>query len=517
MDRLFLIKLFLCLALLSGICNGIKAQCSGCTITYASSTSSNISVNSGQTVCINSGVTMSGQVTLSGGLLCNSGVINDFRINSGRVHNYGSINNTQSFIGFTSNTYIYCFSASQFSFSTVSLSNGGIDSIYFNVGSGAGLHFASDLSSSGGKLSIVNSGTFNVGSDLNVNNGKLLLVNSGIFNVSSSINLSNTGNKATINTGTVTVGNSINVGGNGSSAAVVTIWNSKLTKIGDALDCSMINGDFYMKNSATCSLGTDLVLTEVTDTLRNLGVLTVSNNIITNEGIIYNDSILNCLVDFDIDKGKFNNYNQTNVNNTFLIRAGSEVRNQGLLITGDFNNSGKFRFGTQGLLQTVNYYHAAGDTIFGAALTVTDTVQYARMIITGYSRNTGHVRNNLMVFDQSLVHTPNNIGYGFDSVTTGGNISGTVLFYERTLTPGLTGVLVPYVPRNFYFASALASSYTVACGSPVTLAGLFYAPYTSHSPVAFGSSQSPLYMEFDIAPSSYLWNPGGMSGQNPVV
>jgi RHS repeat-associated protein len=66
---------------------------SGCTITVSSSTTANYTVLTGQQLCITSNGVINGDITLSGGTICNQGLIQsvNFSINTGTINNYGTI------------------------------------------------------------------------------------------------------------------------------------------------------------------------------------------------------------------------------------------------------------------------------------------------------------------------------------------------------------------------------------------------------------------------------------------
>jgi len=73
----------------------INAQCSSCTTTITGTDAANHIVNSGTTLCIAPGGTVSGLITVaSGGTLCNQGTINSTEVwvAGGTLNNYGSIN-----------------------------------------------------------------------------------------------------------------------------------------------------------------------------------------------------------------------------------------------------------------------------------------------------------------------------------------------------------------------------------------------------------------------------------------
>ena len=75
----------------------IKAQCTGCTTTISTNTSTAVIVTSGQTLCIAPSVIMSGGMVInSGGKVCNQGIINNgIQIfGGGTLNNYGNIDSS---------------------------------------------------------------------------------------------------------------------------------------------------------------------------------------------------------------------------------------------------------------------------------------------------------------------------------------------------------------------------------------------------------------------------------------
>lgn len=74
---------------------GLLAQsaCTGCTTNVTTTTTTNYTVASGQTLCITSTGMIKGSITMSGGTICNEGIIqaSAFTITGGTINNYGSI------------------------------------------------------------------------------------------------------------------------------------------------------------------------------------------------------------------------------------------------------------------------------------------------------------------------------------------------------------------------------------------------------------------------------------------
>lgn len=165
----------------------LNAQCSGCTTTYASSTGANVTVVSGQTICINPGVTMSGQVFLNGGVICNRGTISNLKLSGGRgvIKNFRTIHDPETAINFGGNVQIYAHDDSDMDIQAPSISASSADSIFICVYHGGIVSFDSDLPFAGKRLGIYNGMTdpgdptntdpsyFIVGNDMSVSGSEL--------------------------------------------------------------------------------------------------------------------------------------------------------------------------------------------------------------------------------------------------------------------------------------------------------------------------------------------------------
>lgn len=509
------------------------AQCVGCTKTYTVNTAANVTVAVGQTVCINSGVTMSGQIFLNGGVLCNSGIVNNLKLNNGRgrVNNYNIAKNIESSITFTGNVSIYSYANSQITFTTVTINMNTADSLFFNVYNGGRVTFASNLSISSKKLSIVNGGVnpaasgnvsqtlFSIGSSLNVNNASLSLINksTGRLNVSGSVNLSNGGKRTIINQGIFNTNSSLNV--SGTSAGSTLIDNSKNLSITGSFLCNA-NGTFILKNSdvaaSLLTVGSDLVLSILNSTTTNMGVITVNGNINYNKGNFTNNNNLSC-VNFSISgtASPYVNNGKSAITNLNIFGTGKLTNNSLLDISQNFNNSGTGRviLGLQSLLKTQNYSNTSTDTIIGVPTSTTDTLKYARIYITGSSTNSGPMKKKMMIFDESLINTASNIGYGFDVITNPANIElQGPKFIKLTDASGTTGSFTPYT--KYYFGiTTTASTYNLPCnysGGGVTLTAAFGIPFYT---ALFGYN----FYYIPIFQPTFNWQPGNLTGPTQVV
>ena len=71
----------------------VLAQCTGCTTTVSTTTTTNYTVASGQKLCVTATGKITGSITLTGGTVCNQGTIqaSTFTVTNGTIDNYGYI------------------------------------------------------------------------------------------------------------------------------------------------------------------------------------------------------------------------------------------------------------------------------------------------------------------------------------------------------------------------------------------------------------------------------------------
>jgi Secretion system C-terminal sorting domain len=83
------------LVVFAALNNALMAQCTGCTTTISTATSSPVTVTSGNTLCITSTGSVSGTIVVDGGNLCNEGSITSSVVvvkNSGAFNNFSTVN-----------------------------------------------------------------------------------------------------------------------------------------------------------------------------------------------------------------------------------------------------------------------------------------------------------------------------------------------------------------------------------------------------------------------------------------
>jgi hypothetical protein len=141
-------------------------QCASCTMSAAFGVdTSDIIVSTGQTLCIPAGTLVRGHITLSGGAVCNEGVLASAPSGSGTLNNYGTVNISSSF---------------------------DLSGIIVTNNTNAAFNVAGNFTLNGG--SFTNEGTLNVTSSVSVNSGSI--INDGTLNY---INLNNNGGTFTNN------------------------------------------------------------------------------------------------------------------------------------------------------------------------------------------------------------------------------------------------------------------------------------------------------------------------------
>ncbi len=486
----------------------IYAQCTGCSTLVTTSTGANYTINAGQSLCVNASATLTGQVFLNGGTLCNSGTVNNLKLNGGRgiVKNYNIVKNIEATIAFAGNLSVYAYAASQITFTSTAINMGSIDSLFFNVYNGGKVVFSSDLSISSRVLNVYNGITdpaapsnttvayFNVGSNLNINNATFKLYNSptGIVNVSGSTNLSNTRNKTIINNGIVNLLNSFNISGTGSENKIL-INNNKTFNVSNSMDCSITAADVIFNNNIVGSsfalIGQNLSLSDTRHIISNKEDFKVSGNMTVSKGVVTNYKTLTCNINMSLSQGAvLNNYSVMKVLNSFT-------------------NTATMNLGFSSYTRLKDYYNLSTGMINGST-DATDVSEYAKMLISGSSRNDAVINGKVLVYDQSLVSSSanGNINYGFDIVNNPSNISSDAQYAAKGVAPGTGNP--PGINCNllgkFYSKLAVQSTGGPICqGACITLSPGFFNQF------GFNNSYT------DPVPlSNFLWSPGGSTASS---
>ncbi|PBQ30230.1 hypothetical protein CNR22_00135 [Sphingobacteriaceae bacterium] len=457
------VRLYLIVFLFFSVAQIAHGQCSGCTITYASNTAANVTINSGQTVCVNAGVTCSGIFFLNGGTLCNSGTINNLKLTTGygTIHNFGIIRGPENLVSFSGNVAINCYPTSQLTCTWTTVQMNLIDSIFFNLYNDSRVTFSNGLIIGSKKIVISNGNTysgapanmnvsiFKTATNFIVDNAVLRLTNTsrGRIEVGGDFNLSAGGNKTVRNDGVITTTAALNISGSGGGSANVNISNMGALNVGGNFDCSLTSGTAVVTNgytgpnNNTFIVGGNVSLSAPSSTVTNANGMLVTGDMLISGGSFVNDRNINV-------SGKIQNTGGTIQNNymaysTNFVNTSGTSNNVGFLsvATTFSNNGGTLNLGKKSTLSTTNYYNIAAGSINGPSLTSAEILNndYGRIIIQAYSQNSTAVTGFVQVFDLSLNCSTSLNNYGFDLIQNPSSIGSNVLFTAKcfTTTPGI--------------------------------------------------------------------------------
>lgn len=526
------------LLFLSGVS---KAQvCTGCTTVITANTSANITIGPSDIVCINPGVNVSGNITLNGGTLCNSGSVSNLTLVQGIFKNYGSFSMPSGNLNISNakNLRIECFSNSGFDVANAVSVDAltANDSVVINVYGGSKFYIGKSFSVTKGWLKITNaipdpltkarSSAFNIGGQLNVSNSALKILNlpNGMFNVNKSINFDGKYNKLVNNYGVFNCNNSFNISGNGQNTYTVTINNYGSFNVTKNLSSSYNNGtvtinnyDYAVKPQPTFVIKGALTFSKDNNIFNNYRSLEVGTDITLEKGALVNYGIITAR-DIEVKAANFTNNNQVYASRDFIIsNVNAVVNNNSYLdVSREFNNVGTYNGGLSSYLRTTNYYNLNNGTINGPSGISSDD-QYAKILIAGQSENTGYINGKVLIHDQTLVGTANNNGYGFDQVNNASRISSNTAFAAKSVGPGPIITLCSLL-QSIYSVAANASPASVCPGGSVNLTSQFYQKVTFTLYIwPSGSITITLNLPLSIPATSYTWTPGSLVGQNQTV
>lgn len=497
-------------------------NCVSCGTLIAANSGANITLNTGNNLCIAAGVTYSGNITLNGGTLCNEGTVTNILFNKGTFNNFGQFNRTGPVnINSTGNVEINAFSGSKinvmgaFNFAANSATN----NLNVNINQGAFFMVGGSVNASKGNfiivvgafdpLSQISETIFNVGGAFNVSNTLLSFTNFGkaYVNINGSLSLDNKLNKTIINEGSFNVNNSINIGGNGQNAGVVIINNSNLFNVTNFFNASYTNGTVTVNNNNSFTIGKSLTLSKNNNNFINNSNLNIGLDFNVERGSATNSGAVTAR-DFDVKFGTYTNNNVSIASRDFITsNSQAIVNNNGYIeITREFNNTATFNLGQNSLIQTAKYYNLGNGIINGPAV-VPDTTLYAKILISGYSENTGYINGGIIVFDQTLVGTNNNNGYGFDQINNSARIANTIIFGTRSAGPVNPVIINCVALQEIFGIGPKQIPAPIICGGgvPVLLKAQLYA----FTPNGFIPFNSPLV--------AYSWQAPLQNGQNITV
>jgi hypothetical protein len=510
--------------------NTLQAQCTGCTTVIATNSAANFTVNTGVTMCINAGVTYSGNITLNGGTVCNSGTITNITFLKGTFNNYKVFNrNSAITANITGNTTINCYALSTFTVTGAFNVTATTDAFQMNINIERQAQFklSSNLAHNKGVMNItvgVN-GTavtgqetlLSIGGALTASNAEFNLTNEreSTVNITGTTGLNNKFHKRIYNRGTFNANGAFSIGGDAVSSGTVFIENRSNFNINNSLTASLANGTVSIVNEAnyTFNINTSMTIAQLNHTFTNKGNLTVGTDIIMTGGLLVNNSSVR-VRDLDVRAARVTNNSQLNVlRNLLAITTTAIVDNNAYInITNKLSNKAVFNLGTSSLIKVDSCINTGTTAFLKGPTTATVLTDYARLVVKGVSQTDGFVNGYLRVHDLSLTSNTTNINYGFDKVTNPTRIASTVTFATRGVAPGNGNPSVSNcaVISSMYVLQASALSSLICQGGCTNLTANL-----SDATLLLGGTL--LYTNIDPTLLTFTWQAGNLVGQSVSV
>lgn len=495
----------------------------------------NLTVNTGNTLCINSGVTYSGNITLNGGVLCNQGVLTKITFVSGTFNNYGRFNQTAA-ININSNGDVTINNFPNSIFGTAGAFNhspgNSATNLNLNTYSGSRFIITGSFSSNKGNVFMRiglpdpngapgGDGTtggapalFNIGGQFNVSNSSLefVLLNGSFANVSGALSLDAKYNKTIINAGSFNVNNTFNVGGNGQNTGTVTIFNYSTFNITKHLNLAYNNGVAVVNNYGIFEVRKSVTVSKDGNTVLNSNAFNIVNDLNIERGSVTNNGVMT-VRDADIKFGVLTNNNQINLLRDLITsNAQATVTNNSYLdVVRELNNKGTIVLAESSFINATDYFNQNAGSILGPT-TPTDYADYAKIFISGSSNNNGVINGKIIVYDASLLVNNSNTNTGFDQVNNPSNITGDIAFAVKAIGPGNPPAVNCILLQQMYYVGA-NGPITICAGSSAPISAQFYKWVSFKSffiKYTIGQPQS-------IPNSSYVWMPGNLIGPNQSV
>lgn len=504
-------------------------QCTGCSITLNANTSTAYTVNAGSTLCVNPGVTATGNIRLNGGTVCNNGTLTNMTFLSGTFNNYNTFSSSTAITAAINGLCrINNYANSTFSVNAgfnLAATTAAIQMI-LNVEKSSRFSVLSS-SNTRGILTVsvgvngVASGTvptvFEVQSNFAVNRVELALINetNATTRFLGMSGFNNGSPKRITNRGNLVFGSAVTVGGDGGGNGTFELNNLSVCTFSDTYSTSMTNGTVSIVNDGTLTAMSNITMNGVNHNFTNNRLFNGTFDLKLDRSVIVNTGTLTSR-DINAKITTITNSKRIELTRSFITSHSLAVVNNNNYIkaTTDFSvGGGTVNLGQGSLVYTGNYYNTGtGATVTGPVSAPTLT-SYPRLIVTGTSQNTQLLRKYVIFYDQSLVASSGNLNYGIDNVSNPSLIEATVLFGSRSLIPVDVPVAVNNctVLGNAYLLQAAANNLatvTIGCiGQSVDLVTGFN--YSLSAP--FPASPNP------STTTTYTWQPGNLPGYNPAV
>lgn len=246
-------KITLSISLLLLVTVGNAQDCSSCTETVSTNTTANYTITAGETLCILSGITLNGNITMDGGEVCNDGThTGNVNLNDGLYTNYGLLNGATNNVNHDRGTFRNEGVINQQNYAAV-----GADIVFINNGTMSIQDFDLGYMNTGDQPIATNNGTINCNNlvvdsvDFTNNNeivgsGNLSVLSSGYFANYGPIEID--GNFLTQATGVFYNECTVAVGGN---------WSNNGTISGPTSGCGSFDVSGFATNQPTGQLAID--------------------------------------------------------------------------------------------------------------------------------------------------------------------------------------------------------------------------------------------------------------------
>lgn len=477
-------------------------QCIDCAVTLTSNAVPTYTVLTGTTVCIPNGFEYTGTIILSGGTLCNQGIVHNIIFNSGTFENYGTYSKASGTVLINSSANpitINCYYSSIVSINKLDIS--GANRIDINIRTGSQFNVSNNLnvnivfnssqiSLHGVKFFVEPDANLNVKGEVNTNSGILQIENGPSTNIScfqptciSTINLSR--GLSVFNSGSITLINN----------------RSGILNIGRSINFN--NSRFaQITNNGTINILGDLNKTGGGMTINNYGNFNIGRNF--NESHTFGTSIITN-VSNKTGGGFFigGSYSQTQNNITFTNQGYVIVKNDINISKGTFNNyfgllQGRTLFVKEGTLsntqegvvflsRNLSIGNQANNSLQSALVNNAGTIDVANVLNNKSTLNLlpSSIINTTHLTNQTQGIIDRNFGNGnFDNFDGGGNLDkiylkgnwvnngtvntggGEVIFTGETSLQTISGSIAN---QGFYILTMNKPSGIVQLNSPIAI------------------------------------------------
>jgi hypothetical protein len=450
MKAKFSVKIFLSIAVCLCL-NRAMGQCSGCTTLCNDNTIPGFTVTTGDVLCVPIGFSYSGVITLDGGEVCNEGTIANPVLIQGILNNYGIVNITAGSSAHTiylhgqlsiNNMTGAQFNVAQDMVLTTAAGSTG-DSLLMQIAFGSYVDLGANFIHNAGGLRIdvgtpqSNSSPSTYNTSLGVHASMYLntgcIISTGVgssLDVTGNIEIAGAGNRQLTNNGAINLTGDLKFAGDGLNVTTINLDNNGSFSM-NGLISTMVNAYVTVNNNAPLtspmSISASVYLSHNHTLIDNNGKLDIAQDLNIVAGSITNDNEMS--VKNVSNTGLLINNSMLNVSFDFWNQSGGTFVNNGIItVVNHFTNSGACTFGQATYLKTSDFDNDQASSTFDGPPNiftngVADDVNYARIIIDNFSKNTGSINGWVEITDISLS------GGGIDVLDPTSVIGGNVVVF----------------------------------------------------------------------------------------